>query len=80
MDGIQADEAHTGPEGRCTLELVPRSKAKNVVKCKVGVENRGEGLGLYPHFKSQGRVAKGLLQSESELTDFGTWAPAEDKA
>ena len=55
-----------------TLEAVPRSAAKNVIKCKwvYRVKRRPDGQ---PHFKSR-LVAKGFSQKHG-VDFFETWAP-----
>jgi len=63
---------YTGIQKTGTLEPVPRSKAKNVVKCKwvYRIKRRPDGQ---PHFKSR-LVAKGFSQKEG-VDFFETWAP-----
>jgi hypothetical protein len=55
-----------------TLEAVPRSQAKNIVKCKwvYRIKRRLDGQ---PHFKSR-LVAKGCSQKQG-IDFFETWAP-----
>lgn len=63
---------YKGIEETGTLEAVPRSMAKNVIKCKwvYRVKRRPDGQ---PHFKSR-LVAKGFSQKHG-VDFFETWAP-----